>query len=174
MVCLSQLARKKRKAFISAGVGMLALMLSLPSAPTHAATTLATFAITALVQSTCQITATVLNFPAYTGAISEATSTISLTCTNSTTYHVGLNAGTAAGASITNRMMTGTEGAQMPYMLYSDAGRTVNWGDAVGTNTVDRTGSGDVQALTVYGRLFAGKFVILGNCSDTIVATVTY
>jgi spore coat protein U-like protein len=89
-------------------------------------------------------------------------------------YKVGLSAGAASGASVTSRRMTGTGGAQLPYTLYSDPGRTVNWGNTVGSNTLAGTGNGSARALTVYGRLVAGKFVTPGNYSDTIIATVTY
>jgi spore coat protein U-like protein len=165
---------RQRKTPISAGVSLLALLLCLSPAPGLPATATATLAITVSVLATCQISATALTFPAYSGAMSDASSTISLTCTKSTAYNVGLSAGTAAGASVTNRRMTGTGGVQLPYTLYSDSGRTVNWGNTVGSDTMTGTGNGSAQALTVYGRLVAGQFVTPGNYSDTIIATVTY
>jgi spore coat protein U-like protein len=159
---------------MSARIGMWALLLCLPPASVHAATATTTLAVTILVQATCQITATALNFPVYTGTMIEATSTISLTCTNSTPYNVGLNAGTGSGASVINRRVTGAGGVQLVYALYSDAGHTVNWGNTVGSDTVARTGNGSAQVLTVYGRVGAGGFVTPGSYTDTIIATVTY
>jgi spore coat protein U-like protein len=154
--------------------GLLAVpLLCLSPAPVHATIANATLAVTVSVHATCQITATALNFPAYTGAMSVATSTISLTCTNTTPYNVGLDAG-AAGASVTSRSMTGAGGVQMAYALYSDAARTANWGNTVGTDTVARTGNGGAQALTVYARMAAGQLVTPGSYTDTIIATVTY
>ena len=95
-------------------------------------------------------------------------------CTNTTTYNVGLNAGTATGATVTNRSMIGPAGALMGYRLFSNSGRTTNWGNTVGTDTVAGTGSGAVQSLTVYGQIPAGQYLRPGNYADTITATITY
>lgn len=137
------------------------------------ATSNTTFAVSVAVPATCLITATALNFMAYTGVVDVATSTISMTCSNTTNYNVGLSAGLDSGATVTTRRMSnGT--AVMTYALYSDSSRTLNWGQTVGTDTVTGTGSGTAQVLTVYGRVPAGQFVTPGNYSDTIIATVTY
>nr|WP_230463626.1 spore coat U domain-containing protein [Burkholderia ubonensis] len=129
--------------------------------------------VTATVDATCQITTTPLAFGTYTGAQTDATSTVSVTCTNTTPYNVGLDAGLAPGATVTTRAMSIT-GASLPYSLFQDAGRTVNWGNTVGTDTVAGTGNGSTQALTVYGRLAAGQLVTPGAYTDTITATITY
>ena len=51
------------------------------------------FSVTATVVKDCAVTATNLAFGNYTGAQVRSTSTITATCTSSTTYTVGLNAG---------------------------------------------------------------------------------
>jgi spore coat protein U-like protein len=132
------------------------------------------FVVTAVVQATCTISTTSLSFGTYSGAVVNSTSTISVTCTNTTSYNVGLNAGTATGATVTNRSMTGPASALLGYKLFSNSGRTTNWGNTVGTNTVGGTGSGIVQPLTVYGQIPAGEYVRPGSYTDLIVATVTY
>ena len=48
-----------------------------------------------------------LGFGTYTGSAIAPTTTLSVTCTNGTTYNVGLNAGTSAGATVSARAMTG-------------------------------------------------------------------
>ncbi|WP_432207758.1 Csu type fimbrial protein [Burkholderia pyrrocinia] len=149
-------------------MGILAFNL-----PAVAATATATMAVTATVDSTCLITATPLAFGAYAGTQTDATSTLSVTCSNTTPYNVGLDAGLATGATVTSRAMTIT-GASLLYSLFQDAGRTTNWGNTVGTDTVAGTGTGSAQALTVYGRIAAGQFVTPGAYTDTITATVTY
>jgi hypothetical protein len=58
-------------------------------------------------RATCTISATGLSFGAYTGTALPGTSTITVTCTGGTTYNVGLNPGTATGATVTTRKMTG-------------------------------------------------------------------
>ncbi|MBC7610897.1 MAG: spore coat U domain-containing protein [Polaromonas sp.] len=138
-----------------------------------AATTNTTFTVSVAVPATCLISATALSFVAYTGVVDVATSSISMTCSNTTNYNVGLNAGLASGATVSTRRMS--NGANViSYSLYSDPNRTLNWGQTVGTDTITGTGSGTTQVLTVYGRVPAGQFVTPGNYSDTIIATVTY
>lgn len=139
----------------------------------QAATATTTFAVTATVLSTCLISATPLAFGNYTGAQTDATSTLSVTCTNTTAYNVGLDAGQATGATVTTRaMQNGTN--TLGYALYSDTARSVNWGNTVPTDTVAGTGSGIAQTLTVYGRIPAGSLPAPGAYADTITATVTY
>jgi spore coat protein U-like protein len=133
-----------------------------------------TFPVTVVIQATCMISATALAFGTYSGALINSTSTISVTCTNTTPYNVGLNAGTATGATVTNRSMTGPAAALLGYKLFSNAGRTTNWGNTVGTDTVAGTGNGTIQSLTVYGQLPAGELATAGSYTDTIIATVTY
>lgn len=145
----------------------------LPSAA-RAATATTTFSVTATVQATCLISATNLSFGTYTGVVANSTSTISVTCTNTTPYNVGLDAGTASGATVTTRKMTGPGGATLSYALDQDSAHTVNWGQTVGTDTEAGTGNGGAQSLTVYGQASAGQYVTPGSYSDTITATVTY
>lgn len=142
---------------------------------THAlaATATSSFTVSATVNATCLINAGNLSFGTYTGSTVNATSSISVTCTNTTPYNVGLNAGTASGATVTTRAMTGTNGT-LSYSLYSDSGMTTNWGNTVGTDTVSGTGNGSAQSLTVYGQIPSGQYVAPGSYSDTITATVTY
>lgn len=153
---------------------LAAPMLDGPHQPASAATATTTFQVTATVQATCLINANPLAFGTYTGTQADATSTLSVTCTNTTPYNVGLDAGTATGATVTTRRMTGPSAALLNYALFSDSARTVTWGNTVGTNTVTGTGNGNAQTLTVYGRVAAGQFVAPGAYADTITATITF
>lgn len=138
------------------------------------ATSNATFGVTATVQKACGLSATNLAFGNYAGTLINSTAAISVTCTSTTTYNVGLNAGTASGATVTNRSMTGPSSALLGYKLFRDVAHTQNWGNTVGTNTEAGTGTGTVQSLTVYGQLPAGESAPPGNYTDTITATITY
>jgi len=60
-----------------------------------ATTATTTFNVTATVQATCLISANNLGFGTYSGTVINLSTTLSVTCTNSTPYNVGLNAGTA-------------------------------------------------------------------------------
>jgi Spore Coat Protein U domain len=70
----------------------------------------------------------------------DQTNTISVTCTNTTPYNIGLDKG-LNGSSVTTRQMK-TGSAVINYSLFSDSGRTTNWGNTVGTDTVAATGNG--------------------------------
>jgi spore coat protein U-like protein len=151
--------------------------LVLATNPTSAAptTVTTTFAVTANVVATCVVSATPMAFVNYTSITpADSTSTITVSCSDLTTYNVGLNAGTSTGATVTSRKMKGTGTAVLAYHLYSDAARSVNWGDTVGTDTVTGTGTGAPQLLTVYGQVPAGQGPASGVYTDTITATVTF
>ena len=143
------------------------------SAPAHASDPVG-IAVTATIAKSCSVTATNLAFGTYTGVLINSTSTISATCTNTTPYNVGLNAGLATGATVINRSMTGPAAALLHYKMFSNSGHTTNWGNTVGTDTLPGTGSGATQPLTVYGQVPAGQFVSPGSYTDTITVNVTY
>jgi spore coat protein U-like protein len=165
---------RPHRALALGGISLLAaLAFSLPAV---AATTPSTMGVTATVQATCLNTATPMAFGVYTGVQADSTATITVTCNNTTPYTVSLSAGAgiAPPATVTTRKMTGAAGVFLNYALFTDAGRTLNWGTTVGTDTVAGTGSGAGQAITVYGRTAAGQFVAPGAYTDTVTATVTY
>ena len=162
------------KSALSAGVlGFLTLGIASTSAiaQTNPATT--TFGVSATVLKDCIVSATAMAFGNYTGAVNSAQSTVTVTCTNTTTYTVGLSAGLASGATVTTRQMqNGT--ALLSYGLFSNATWTTNWGNTSATNWVSGTGNGAAQPLTVYGQIASGLYVTPGSYTDTITATVTY
>jgi len=135
------------------------------------------FQVTLTIQAECRLTsASDLAF-GNTGVIQAAitsTSSINVQCTNTTPYNIGLNAGAATGASVTTRRMTSGAGATVAYELYRDTGRTQNWGNTVGSDTVAGTGNGAIQTLTVYGRVPAQNTPAAGSYADTVQVTVTY
>src|SRR5947207_15754229 len=97
----------------------------------HAATTTTTFTVSITITASCVInSASTLNFGS-SGVLTaniDLTSTIQVQCTNTTPYNIGLNAGTASGATVTTRKMT-NGAATVSYSMYSDSGRTTNWGN---------------------------------------------
>lgn len=154
-------------------LGLALLAMCLISLPVFAATTNTTFAVTATVQASCSVSASALAFGTYSTAQLDATSTVTVTCSNTTPYTVGLDAGTSTGATVTTRKMV--NGANtLNYTLFNDAARTTNWGNTAPTNWVSGTGNGSAQALTVYGRIPANQFVNPVAYNDTIAVTVTY
>ena len=155
---------------------ILAACLSIVSGAVYGATTTTTFTVQITITASCTInSASTLNFGSQ-GVLTanvDQTSTIQVQCTNTTPYNIGLNAGTASGATVTTRKMT-NGGATVNYFLYSNSGRTTNWGNTVGTDTVSSAGTGASQSFTVYGRVPTQTTPTPATYTDTITVTVTY
>lgn len=164
-------AKHLSNCFISLVVTMVSALV--PINTSSGATSTSTFQVTATVASSCTVTATSLAFGNYTLAQLDGTSTITATCTNGTTYTIGLDAGTFSGATTSNRRMTGPSAAGLSYSLFSDSGRTTNWGNATGS-WVSGTGTGAAQVLTVYGRIPANQTALIGSYTDTVTVTVAF
>src|ERR1044072_4324088 len=140
------------------------------AAASHAASTTSTITATCTINSSSTLNFGTLGVLA---SSTDQTSTIQVTCTNTTPYNIGLDAGTGSGATVAVRKLT-SGGATVNYTLYSDSGRTTVWGNTVSTDTVAATGSGSAQSYTVYGRIPAQTTPAPGNYADTITVPVTY
>lgn len=142
----------------------------------EAATATGSFNVTVTIAATCQVTSsTNLNFGTQ-GVLSaniDNTNVVTVTCTNTTPYNIGLDKG-VNGTSVTTRQMKGALGGLINYSLFSDAGRTTNWGVTVGTDTVTGVGNGSGQPYTVYGRIPPQTTPAADVYTDTIAITVTY
>ena len=102
----------------------------------------------------------------------DQTSTITLTCTTGALYDVGLDDGGGNAGIGARRMINGAE--DVGYQLYSNAGRTVVWGESIGTDTVTGTGNGLAQTLTVYGRVPPQTTPPANVYNDSVTVSVTY
>src|SRR5690349_10185722 len=83
--------------------------LALVGGGADAATTTSTFTVDVTIQAQCLInSASNLTFGTQGVLIAnvDATSTIVVQCTDTTTYDIGLDAGTGTGASVTTRKLT--------------------------------------------------------------------
>ena len=133
----------------------------------------ANLGVSANIPATCTITTSAVAFGAYAGTEINATGSVTANCVNGTAWTIGLGAGNGAGATVNNRKMT--SGANtLGYALYSDAGRTQNWGNTIGTDTLAGTGTGASDSHIVYGRIAAGTVPAPGNYSDTVLATINF
>ncbi|MGJ0492552.1 Csu type fimbrial protein [Methylobacter sp.] len=144
----------------------------------QAATDDTTFQVTATVTESCNVTATDLAFGNYDPSLANTDniSTITVTCTKGSDYDIGLNEGIASGATVTTRQMIDPVSTDLlNYSLFSDSGRTTNWGNTVSTDTVHVASAlGTPEVHTVFGRIPTGQYVTAGSYSDTITVTVTY
>jgi spore coat protein U-like protein len=125
------------------------------------------FQVLANVQASCSVSATNLDFGQYdpfATTAKDGSSSISVTCTNGTTYGVAVTNPTA-------RSMAGPSGSTLAYGLYNDTNRTA----AFNVPANSATGNGTAQAINVYGRIpVAQTSARPGNYNDTVNVTVTY
>lgn len=124
------------------------------------------------IEPDCSISASPLNFGSVTSIVqTDASASLSVNCTLNGAYSVSLDGGTTSGDVGNRQMQLG--GDTIGYQLYRDAARTQVWGDTAGT-TVDGTGSGAPQSITVYGRVPAQGPKPPGSYQDTVTATVEF
>jgi spore coat protein U-like protein len=151
------------------------LTLGLASTPADAATATANLGVSATIVATCTISTTAVAFGNYIGAqVTSSVGGVSVTCTNTTPYSIGLGTGLGTGATVSTRAMTGPASAQLSYGLYTDSGYSANWNDIGGSGIPTPTGNGSAQPLTVYGKIPAGQYLAPGSYADTVIATVSY
>jgi spore coat protein U-like protein len=141
-----------------------------------ATTATTTIAVTASVDPTCTVSSTTLAFltvPATGSTVTNANATLSVTCTAGATYDVGLDYG--LNAITTQRYLKGVTPANtLAYNLSAASAGGANWGDVVNTDTVQGTGTGSAQTMTVYGQVPGSQTPAQDEYSDTVTVTVTY
>lgn len=157
----------------------LASALISASPAVMAATATTTMGVTATVLSTCIAVATPVTFGNYSLTALDTSGLVTVTCTpDVTTYNVGLDAGTGAGATTSSRKMTSlTTTDTLSYALYRDASRTQNWGNSAGdmqASSAATTTVGTIKTFSVFGRLMSNQTAGLGAYLDTIQVTVNY
>jgi spore coat protein U-like protein len=160
----------------SAMVAAAALAFALVSVPNSAfaTTATATFAVSTTVTNTCTISAAALSFGAYSGALDQAQTSLTVKCTNNGDYTVALNGGATTGGTVTTRLMANGS-YTLGYSLYTSNTYGTIWGDGTGsTQTVSGVGTGLNQTLTVYGQIPANENTTSGTYTDTVTATITY
>lgn len=159
---------------------LAAAAFSASAATYNNGTATATFTVSLTLQANCSITANPLNFGTsgvLSAAINQQT-TLAVTCTNTTPYNVGLDAGGVTGSTIASRLMAGTAtgntGTTVAYQLYQDAGHSTVWGNTQGTDTVAGTGTGAAQSLTVHGQVPSQATPRPDTYQSTVTATVYF
>ena len=175
---------KNQRTHRSAGVAVaVAAMLAATAPVADAAVYLngsktGNFDVTMKIIADCTIAANPLDFGQSQGVLATSVSvstTLNVTCTNTTLYNVGLNAGTGTGSTTAARLMSGTGAntSTVAFNLYQAAGAT-NWGNTQGTDTRSGTGTGSSQTLTVYGVVPAQATPQPDTYKSTITATVYF
>ena len=150
------------------------------SAPaSFAATASGSMTVTANVLSSCVVTSTPLTFGNYAMGTVDSNAWITVTCTpDISNYNVALDAGIGSGATTSARKLTTSTGSTLNYSLYRNSGRSQNWGDVAGTDTVTEVFGSVVSTatknFTVYARIPAAQSPGVGVYGDTVQVTVNY
>lgn len=155
-----------RFALFAIALGLLASGLA--SRPALAATSTASFGVTATVQSSCQATAPVSAFGNYATA---GASPVSVSCTHPTPYNVSLSADLTASAAM---KMTGPAKALLGYGLLLNSAHTNERGRTAGMDTLAGSGNGSSRAQASYSQTAQARYVSSGAFADAITVTVTY
>jgi spore coat protein U-like protein len=160
----------------AAALGLLALGLT--STPAYASSATGTLSVTATILTNCTVSTTPVAFGNYSGAVADASGTVSVSCsTSGQSVTFSLNGGTTG--TVAQRQMTATGGYTLNYNLYTTSGYGTVWGDGGGssvTQTAVTTGTG-TASFTAYGQIPASQVVTAPNgtsFADTVTATVTY
>lgn len=145
-------------------------------ATTFAATKTATFTVTATVISDCTIvSASNINFGnvGVMASNTDATGTLNVSCTTGTPYNLELDAGSATGSTLANRLMANGSNT-LKYQLYRDSAYTNVWGITIGTDTSAGTGTGSSSPFTVYARMPPQSTPVVGTYTSTVTATIAF
>lgn len=156
----------------------IAAVVAASAAPALAGTATNNMPVSVNVLNSCTVAATPMAFGSPTaigGTDIDTSSTVSLVCTNGAAYDVALDSGlNASGAQ--RRMSNGaTTPVFVPYGIFKDAARSVNWGSAVGATVAGNAGVSGLVSLTAYGRIpSSASSVVAGSYTDTVTVTVTF
>ena len=160
------------------------VLMSLGGSPAGAATATANLTVQITITASCTINAATLDFGTNAGTAllsgnTDASTTVSVTCTNGTPYAVGMDTGANASAS-QRRMKSGAN--FINYNLYVDAARTNAWTTSASATTCTAanscylgTGDGIAQSISIYGRVPTVPLAPApGSYTDTVTMTITY
>jgi spore coat protein U-like protein len=138
------------------------------------------FNVTLTLQANCTIVANPLSFGTngVLATVIDRQTTVAVTCSNTTPYNVGLDAGSVTGSLVTARLLAGTAtgntATTVSFQLYQDAGHATIWGNTQGTNTVAGVGTGTAQSISVYGEVGVQATPKPDTYQSTVTATVYF
>ena len=150
------------------------------SATSHATTETGSMRVSTTVAMDCTMTVGALTFLSYNTSIevdNTAQGTITSKCTDGGAAKITISQGAGKSAdssdSVPMRQMKAGDKA-LQYALYSNLGRTTNWGNTADTGYAI-TGTGKEVAIPVYGTIPHSQVVpAFTNFEDTVDVTLTY
>ncbi len=138
--------------------------------------TASSFTVRASVAASCTVSVSNMDFGVIDAAVVapvDQTAAISVSCTNASSYNVGLDmGGQPEGFGPSGRRMTNGVSV-LAYGLYHDAAASAAWG-LEADNVAAGIGTGGNQTLTVFGRIFPDQVAVVGRYSDSVVVVVNY
>lgn len=173
---------------ISLSLGVASITFNINNA--DAGTITASTKATATISSSCQITATNINFGELGGAAqlvwSPSNGNVSVLCSNNASYTIQLNSGVNNGSASSRYMVGQKSGDKILYIICKTASFSGTWGQAGGQCTngpwytqgsfnypVTGKGTGVIQNYPTYGGVQSGYYTP-DTYTDTITATITY
>jgi Uncharacterized secreted protein len=154
----------------------------------NAATATATFQVLITILKSCSVTAGAssnINLGSVEANAVNTTgnSVISVNCSKTTPYFIGLSpsaangGGTSGAGAMSSVLNSATNTDKVPYQLNQTSATGPVWGNTATTTTVGNgvagTGSGIAQTYTVYATAASANFTP-DNYADTVTVTVNY
>ena len=161
----------------------LALVSAMMTTPAMADTATSTFQVTVTIQKACTVTAGAASNISLGTVASTATNvagnnTISVNCSKTTPYYIGLAPSNANTAGLGAMAGTGANADKVGYQLRSTAGTSGTiWGNTATASSVGNgvagTGTGANQSHTVYVTVPSANFTP-DTYTDTVTVNVNY
>lgn len=142
--------------------------------PATAATTTSNIAVSMTIQATCNVSTADMAFGTYQGAQLASTGSVTVICTNTTPYQIGIDSGQHAGTGNYAWRMAGPAGNFLSYQVFRDASHLQLWGGTQNVDTPSGTGTGNPQTFTAYGLIAGGQGPMPGGYGDTINLIIYY
>lgn len=135
-----------------------------------------TFNVSANIVNDCVISTTPLAFGTrgMLGATTRALGSLGVKCTAASSYRIALNGGLQSATPAGRKMRNVTTGESVSYSLSAALDGT-EWGDGTGgSTTVDATGTGFQQNVSIYGRVPGQRTPTPGDYADKVTATIYF
>lgn len=100
----------------------------------------------------------------------ESAGNIDISCDSLATYSIALSTG--SGSFLQRTMVFGSR--VLNYNLFTDAARTIVWGDGTGSTATVSGVTGSTASHSVYGRVPARQNAYVGNYSDNVTITINF
>jgi spore coat protein U-like protein len=132
-----------------------------------------------LLAQNCSVDASPMSFgglEAAPGPAVDSAGSVTVNCDAPASYLIRLDAGLHSNGQFIARKMRRVQGFEsMEYNLYRDASRTLIWGDGTGgSSAVQGTNPGIPQMISLYGRIYGGQNLHIGDYTDIVTVTVDW